>query len=238
VGDFLAVDHFSCRVEATGFGIYARSVTTPLPIDVWSDVVCPFCYIGSVQLDQAIELFEHAVDVTYHAFELDPEAPDSTDEALDEILAQKYQMPVERARAMNARLADQAAELGLALSFATVKRANSLNAHRLIDLAASQGQGAAMRERLFRAYFSDGLLISDHDTLNALADEVGVSGAPALWQSDTFVLEVRADEQEAHDLGINGVPAFIIDRQLLVSGAQGAESIASALRQAWESREA
>ncbi|MGC2486143.1 MAG: DsbA family oxidoreductase [Acidimicrobiales bacterium] len=211
-------------------------MSTPLPIDVWSDVVCPFCYIGSVQLTQAIELFEHDVEVRYHAFELDPDAPASTDEALDEVLAAKYQMPIERARTMNAHLAAQAAPLGLALSFDSVRRANSLDAHRILDLAATQGRGAAMRERLFRAYFSDGLLISDHDTLNALAEEVGVSGAAALWESNTFVDTVRADEREAHDLGLNGVPAFIIDRRLLVSGAQGAESIASALRQAWESR--
>jgi predicted DsbA family dithiol-disulfide isomerase len=212
-------------------------MTTPLAIDVWSDVVCPFCYIGTVQLDQAVELFEHDVDVTYHAFELDPEAPASTDEALDQILAAKYQMPVEQARAMNARLADQAAQLGLDLSFETVRRANSLDAHRVIDLATSQGRGVAMRERLFRAYFSDGLLISDHDTLNALADEVGVSGAPSLWEGDALVSDVRADEREARELGLNGVPAFILDGRLLVSGAQGADAIGRALDQAWESRE-
>ncbi len=212
-------------------------MTTPLAIDVWSDVVCPFCYIGSVQLDQAIELFDHDVDVTYHAFELDPEAPASTDEALDEILAAKYQMPVDQARTMNARLADQAAQLGLALSFETVRRANSLDAHRLIDLATSQGLGEEMRERLFRAYFSDGLLISDHDTLNVLADEVSVNGAPALWESDALVSDVRTDEREAHDLGLHGVPAFVLDRRLLVSGAQGADAIGRALSHAWESRE-
>ena len=221
----------------SAFSTYARAMATPLPIDVWSDVVCPFCYIGSVQLDQAIELFEHEVDVTYHAFELDPEAPASSDEVLDEILATKYQMPVERARAMNARLASQAAQLGLALSFETVRRANSFDAHRLIDLATTQGRGAAMRERLFRAYFTEGLLISDHDTLNALADEIGVTRASELWEDESFVSDVRGDEREAHDLGLNGVPAFVLDRRLLVSGAQGAEAIANALRQAWESRE-
>ncbi|HTT58596.1 MAG TPA: DsbA family oxidoreductase [Acidimicrobiales bacterium] len=212
-------------------------MTTPLAIDVWSDVVCPFCYIGSAQLDRALEGFQHDVAVTYHAFELDPNAPAATDEPLDEVLAQKYQIPAERARAMNARLADQAAQLGLTLSFATVRRANSLDAHRVLDLATSQGHGGAMRERLFRAYFSDGLLISDHDTLNALAAEVGVSGAPELWEGDALVSEVRRDEQEARNLGLNGVPAFVLDRRLLVSGAQGAEAIGQALAQAWESRE-
>jgi predicted DsbA family dithiol-disulfide isomerase len=221
----------------TACSTYARAMATPLAVDVWSDVVCPFCYIGSVQLDQAIEQFEHDVDVTYHAFELDPEAPASSDEALDEILAAKYHMPVERARTMNARLAAQGAQLGLALSFETVRRANSFDAHRLIDLATTQGRGAAMRERLFRAYFTEGRLISDHDTLNALADELGVTGAPDLWEGESFVDSVRDDEREARDLGLSGVPAFVLDRRLLVSGAQGAEAIANALRQAWESSE-
>jgi predicted DsbA family dithiol-disulfide isomerase len=211
-------------------------MSTPLAIDVWSDVVCPFCYIGSVQLNHALELFDHDVEVRYHAFELDPDAPASSDEALDEILAAKYQMPVDRARAMNARLADQAAQLGLDLAFGNVRRANSFDAHRLIDLATVQERGAAMRERLFRAYFTEGLLISDHDILNTLADEVGVTGAAVLWEGESSVDSVRGDERAAYELGLTGVPAFVIDRRLLVSGAQGGEAIANALRQAWESR--
>jgi predicted DsbA family dithiol-disulfide isomerase len=121
-------------------------------------------------------------------------------------------------------------------SFDTVRRANSFDAHRLIALAATQGLADAMTTRLFRSYFSDGLLISDRETLNTLADQVGVRGAPELWTSNAFVDEVRKDEVDAHNLGINGVPAFLIDQRVMVSGAQGVRALADALRQTWATR--
>jgi predicted DsbA family dithiol-disulfide isomerase len=207
-----------------------------MTVDVWSDVVCPFCYLGTRQLAQAIEIFERPVDVTHHAFELDPHAPASINETLEELLASKYGMPVERAQAINQRLAGQAKEAGLTFAFATVRPSNSFDAHRLIALAASQGLADAMTTRLFRSYFSDGLLISDRETLNILADQVGVRGAQDLWDSKDFVDEVRRDEIDAHNLGINGVPAFLIDERVMVSGAQGVEAIADALREAWATR--
>jgi predicted DsbA family dithiol-disulfide isomerase len=208
-----------------------------LTVDVWSDVVCPFCYLGTRQLAHAIDLFEHPVEVIPHAFELDPHAPASSDESLDELLSKKYQMPVEQAQAAHRRLHAQGQQLGIDFSFATVRRANSFDAHRLIALAASQGHATAMATRLFHSYFSDGLLISDRETLNALADQVEVKGAPDLWTSNAFVEEVRRDEVDAHNLGINGVPAFLLDQRVMVSGAQGVEALADALRQTWATRE-
>jgi predicted DsbA family dithiol-disulfide isomerase len=209
-----------------------------LSIDVWADVVCPFCYLGSEQLARAIERFDHSVDVTHHAFELDPNAPASSDQSLDELLATKYQMPVERARALHRRLEGQGKELGVAFSFDTVQRANSFDAHRVIALASSQDLGDAMNRRLFRAYFSDGVLISDRDQLSSLANEVGVVDVDELWNGEEFVAEVRADETTAHDLGITGVPAILIDQRVMVLGAQGVDDIADALRHAWASRAA
>jgi predicted DsbA family dithiol-disulfide isomerase len=208
-----------------------------LTVDVWSDVVCPFCYLGTRQLAQAIELFEHPVEVIPRAFELDPHAPASSDESLDELLSKKYQMPVEQAQAAHRRLTAQGQQLGIDFSFATVRRANSFDAHRLIALAATQGHANTMATRLFHSYFSDGLLISDRETLNTLADQVGVSDAPELWTSNAFVEEVRRDEVDAHNLGINGVPAFLIDQRVMVSGAQGVDALADALRQSWATRE-
>jgi predicted DsbA family dithiol-disulfide isomerase len=208
-----------------------------LTVDVWSDVVCPFCYLGTRQLAQAIDLFDHLVEVIPHAFELDPHAPASSDESLDELLSKKYQMPVEQAQAAHRRLQAQGQQLGIDFSFATVRRANSFDAHRLIALAATQGNANAMATRLFHSYFSAGLLISDRETLNTLADQVGVSGAPELWTSNVFVEEVRRDEVDARDLAINGVPAFLIDQRVMVSGAQGVEALADALRQTWATRE-
>jgi predicted DsbA family dithiol-disulfide isomerase len=208
-----------------------------LTIDEWSDVVCPFCYLGSRQLAQAIEIFGHPVALNHHAFELDPHAPASTNESLDDLLSKKYQMPMEQARAAHRRLHAQGQELGIDFSFDTVRRANSFDAHRLIALASSQGRGDAMATRLFRSYFSDGLLISDRQTLNTLADQVEVRGAQDLWDSEAFVEDVRKDEVDAHNLGINGVPAFLIDQRLMVSGAQGVQAIARALQEAWATRE-
>jgi predicted DsbA family dithiol-disulfide isomerase len=208
-----------------------------LTVDVWSDVVCPFCYLGTRQLAQAIEIFEHPVEVTHHAFELDPHAPASSTESLEELLSAKYQMPVEQARAAHRRLHAQGQQLGIDFSFETVRRANSFDAHRLIALAATQGLAHTMATRLFHSYFTDGLLISDRETLNTLADQVGVRGAAELWSSTAYVEDVRKDEVDAQNLGINGVPAFLLDRRVMVSGAQGTQALADALRQTWATRE-
>lgn len=211
-------------------------MSNALSVDVWSDVVCPFCYLGSQQLTQAIARFEHDVEVTHHAFELDPNSPASFTESLEELVANKYQMPVERANALHRRLEGQASEVGLTFNFAIARPANSLDAHRLIALATTQGLGEAMSTRLFRAYFSEGLLISDREVLDSLATDVGVRDAFTLWDGEDFVKDVRADEEAAHSLGINGVPAFVIDQRLMVSGAQGVEAIVTALRDAWDTR--
>jgi predicted DsbA family dithiol-disulfide isomerase len=206
-----------------------------LVIDVWSDVVCPFCYLGSRQLAAALETFEHRdeVVVRHRAFELDPSKPEVIGRPLEELVAEKYQIPVERSRALHRNLEEQAGTYGMTWSFADAKATNSFDAHRLIALASSQGLGEAMSQRLFAAYFSDGLLISDHDVLNVLADEVGVTGASDLWAGDAFSAEVRADEGEASELGISGVPAMLMDHKFMVLGAQGTDKIADVLRRAW-----
>lgn len=209
-------------------------------IDVWSDVVCPFCYLGARQLDQALEQFEHRDEVVlaHHAFELDPNTPLGLNQTLEELVATKYDMPVERARALHDRLQAQAQALGVTMAFDKARPTNTFDAHRLIALSATQGLSDPMSKRLFRAYFSEGLLISDHDQLNELASEVGVSDAPSLWKSDVFTSEVRADERSAMELGITGVPALLIDSKFMVLGAQGVEQILDVLRRAWERRAA
>ncbi len=211
-----------------------------LAIDVWSDVVCPFCYLGSRQLDVALGQFEHGEDVVVrrHAFELDPSAPHDYAVTLPELLAEKYDMPVERARSLNERMEIEAKEFGLTWSMKNARPANSFDAHRLIALAAKQRKGAAMADRLFRAYFSDGLLISDHDTLDTLAEECGVEGAASLWSSDDFSQDVRSDEQRAADLGITGVPSLLIDDKFMVVGAQGSDHLLEVLNRAWSRRAA
>jgi predicted DsbA family dithiol-disulfide isomerase len=211
-----------------------------LVIDVWSDVVCPFCYLGSHRLDDALAQFEHRdhVEVRRRAFELDPSAPHDYGVTLPELLAKKYAMPIERARSLNQRLEAEAGELGLSWSMKDAKPANTFDAHRLIALASHQSKGAVMTERLFRAYFSDGLLISDRDTLTTLALECSVSDAPRLWSGDEFIRDVRDDERRASELGITGVPSFVIDERLMVVGAQGSDQLLKVLNEAWSSRAA
>lgn len=209
-------------------------------IDVWSDVVCPFCYLGRRQLALAVDQFEHREDVTLRqrAFELDPRAKVAYDRPLDELVAAKYAIPVAQVHTMHERLEGQARELGMAWSFATAKPTNTLDAHRVIALASTQGLGDETSERLFRAYFSEGELVSDHQRLSELAGDVGVRDVDALWEGDAFVDVVRADEAAAEELGITGVPCFLIDTKFMVMGAQGAEHILDVVRRAWARRAA
>ncbi|HVB50950.1 MAG TPA: DsbA family oxidoreductase [Acidimicrobiales bacterium] len=211
-----------------------------MSVDLWSDVICPFCYLGSRQLGRAIAQFEHGRDVVviHHAFELDPNTPLDFTQTLEELVATKYAMPVEKARELHRRLEAQAQEFDMTWSFASAKPTNSFDAHRLIALSATQGLSAAMSQRLFQAYFSDGLLISDRGQLNELARAVGVVNASSLWESDAFSAEVRADETSANELGITGVPAILIDEKFMVLGAQGVDQMVDVLRRAWERRAA
>ena len=211
-------------------------VENSLTVDVWGDVVCPFCYLGFQQLRRALSNFDHAeaVSVTHHAFELDRGAPQAPEGSLNEMLAAKYGLPLDRAAALNQRVSDSALALGMVWSLDRARPANTFDTHRLVALAATQGRQEAMLERLFRAYFSDGLLVSDRLTLEQLALEVGVEGAPdALSDDHAFAEEVRRDEEVAARIGITGVPAFVINRRGYVSGAQGEQALLEALNAAW-----
>jgi len=209
-------------------------------IDLWSDVVCPFCYLGTRQLDEALEQFDHREQVTirHRAFELDPGAKLSYDRPLVELVANKYAIPVAQVHALHERLESNAEAVGMTWSLDTAQPTNTFDAHRVIALASNQGQGDEMSERLFRAYFSEGVLVSDHNELSALAREVGVSGVDDLWDDDAFVEEVRSDEAAARELGISGVPCFLVDSKFMVAGAQGSVEILEVLRRAWARRAA
>ncbi len=207
-------------------------------IDVWADVVCPFCYLATRQLAEALGHFEHRDDVVLRprAFELDRSAPLHFERSLAELVAQKYSMPVERVHDMHARMEGEARELGMEWSFDAVRPTNSFDAHRLIALGSSQDRGHETAERLFRAYFCEGRLISDRDTLTELARDVGLDGADELWLGDGFAKEVRSDEEAAEELGITGVPCLLLDEKFMVVGARGAHEILEVLRRAWARR--
>jgi predicted DsbA family dithiol-disulfide isomerase len=206
-------------------------------VEIWSDVVCPWCYIGKRRFESALDRFEHrdAVEIDFRSFELNPNAQADEGTNLDEMLARKYGFGVEQARVLNARVVNAAAGEGLHYRLDIAKHGNTMNAHRLIHLAAAEGRQAAMKERLLAAYFTEGKPVSNHDTLVELATEVGIDSARAraVLDSDEFTDEVHSDEREAMELGITGVPFFVINRRYGVSGAQPPDVLLNALETAW-----
>ena len=153
-------------------------------------------------------------------------------------MAAKYAMPVSQVHAMHERLEANAEALGMTWSLDTARPTNTFDAHRVIALATSQGLGDVASERLFRAYFCEGELLSDRDRLSALATDAGVHDVAALWESGALADEVRYDEAAAQELGITGVPCFLMDSKFMVAGAQGSEEILAVLQRAWARRAA
>ena len=210
----------------------------PLTVEIWSDVVCPWCYIGKRRFEAALERFGHADEVTvmWRSFELDQEAPKVAEGTATERLAAKYGMSLERAQQLHAEMTERAAEEGLDFRFDLARGGNTFDAHRLIHLAATYGHQAAAKERLMRAYFTEGEPIADPETLIRVVSEVGVDPAEArdVLQTDRFAEDVREDELLASQLSIQGVPFFVLDRRFGVSGAQPPEVLVQALQKAWE----
>jgi predicted DsbA family dithiol-disulfide isomerase len=210
----------------------------PLTVEIWSDVVCPWCYIGKRRFETALQGFEHADEVTvmWRSFELDPEAPKVVEGPYAERLAAKYGMTVERATQLGIEMTERAAAEGLEFHLGRSRSGNTFDAHRLIHLAATSGHQAAAKERLLKAYFTDGELISDPDTLVRVMADVGVDAGEAhdVLQTDRFADDVRQDELLASRLGIQGVPFFVLDRRYGVSGAQTSDVLLEALEKSWE----
>jgi predicted DsbA family dithiol-disulfide isomerase len=206
-------------------------------IEIWSDVVCPWCYIGKRRIESALERFEHRDDVTvtWRSFELDPTAERDPEGSASERLASKYGMTVEEAAARQAQIAALAAEEGLDYHLELTRGGNSFDAHRLIQLGKERGIQDAVKERLMRGYFTEGARIGDHDTLARLAAEAGLpeAEARAVLESDRYAGAVREDEELARRIGINGVPFFVLGRRYGVSGAQPADVLVQALDQSW-----
>jgi predicted DsbA family dithiol-disulfide isomerase len=211
-------------------------------VEIWSDIACPWCYVGKRRFEAALAGYEHRDDVTvtWRSFELDPGAPPERGVSGAEHLAAKYGFSVEQAQSRQAQLAALAAEDGLDLRFDRVRGGNTFDAHRLVHLAAAHGMQDAMEERLMRAYLSEGELISDHATLARLAAEVGLPAGEVaeLLAGERFAAEVRDDERTGAALGITGVPFFVVDRAFGASGAQPPEVLRGLLDRAWEARPA
>jgi predicted DsbA family dithiol-disulfide isomerase len=204
-------------------------------VDIWSDLVCPWCYIGKRRFETALATFDHRdrVTVVHRAFQLDPTMPKGQLFRHRDVLMRKYGMTEAQVAAAQARLEELAAEEGLEYHLAESRTGNTLDAHRLVRLAGEQNVQDAVIERLFRAHFSEGRSLFDDGSLVSLAEEAGLEGARGLLAGNRLAAEVVADHREAGAMGANGVPFFLLADEYSVSGAQSPAVFAAALRRAW-----
>ena len=213
-------------------------------IEIWSDVVCPWCYIGKRRFEQALEEFpdRDEVEVVYRSFELDPRAPEQGSESVVEALGRKYGGGPAAGRQMVDQVTRVASEVGLAFDFADATHSRTLDAHRLLHLALAEGGPelqSRLKESFLAAYFTRARSMGDPKVLREVAISAGLEPARVdeVLASEQFAEDVQADLTEARELGISGVPFFVLDRRLAVSGAQPVELFADALERAWrESR--
>jgi predicted DsbA family dithiol-disulfide isomerase len=209
-------------------------------VEIWSDIACPWCYVGKRRFEAALAGFEHRdeVTVTWRSFELDPAAPRERGGDRAAHLAEKYGVSVERAIEMQDHMTNVAAGDGLEFRFDIARSGNTFDAHRVLHLAAEHGLQDAMKERLMRAYLTEGALIGDPEALERLGVESGLPREAVLevLASDRYAADVRADERTAAELGIHAVPFFVVDRALGASGAQPPEVLGEMLRRGWALR--
>ncbi|HEX4015482.1 MAG TPA: DsbA family oxidoreductase [Frankiaceae bacterium] len=210
-----------------------------MKVEIWSDVVCPWCYIGKRRFEKALAEFAHRddVEIEWKAFELDPSAVSGARHEGDYAgrLARKYGMDVEQARQMLDSMTATAAAEGLDFHFERAVRANTVDAHQVIHLAGLRGVQDAVKERLLRGYFTEGEAVADRETLVRLAAEAGLDASEvrSALEGQSYLPNVREDQREAQAFGISGVPFFVIDRKYGVSGAQPPAALLEVLEQAW-----
>jgi len=208
-----------------------------MQVEIWSDVVCPWCYLGKRHFEQALERFPHRdeVEVIYRSFELDPTAPPGVTRPTVDVLASKYGMGPGQARDAQRQMEQRAAQDGLTFRMEGLRSGNTRDAHRLLQLAGARGRQAELAERLYRAYFTDQASVFDHSSLAGLAAEAGLDPdeARAVLAGDEYGPAVDADERTARSFGISGVPFFVVDRRYGISGAQPAPAITQVLERVW-----
>ena len=208
-----------------------------MKVEIWSDVMCPFCYIGKRRFENALNQlpFNNEIEIEWKAFQLDPSIKKEPGKKIHEYLAERKGFSVEKAKELNGQVTSMAAAEGLQYNFDKAVVANSFDAHRFANLAKKNGKGLEAEESLFKAYFTEGKDISDHDTLIQLGIDIGLDGAVVkqALESDAYTKDVQKDIAEAEALAIRGVPFFVIDRKYAVSGAQAVETFVQALNQSY-----
>lgn len=204
-------------------------------VEIWSDVVCPWCAVGKARFEQALTAFEHSdeVQVRWRSFELDPDRRGSVHGDYATMLARKYRTDRTQAQAMIDRMTQAGAAEGVTFRFDIARPGNTFDAHRLLHLAADRGIQGQVKQRLLTGYHAEGVSIADHDALTELAVDAGLDRDEVrrVLAGDAYTEAVRADEAQARDYGITGVPFFVLDARAGISGAQPSEHLLQALRQ-------
>lgn len=208
-----------------------------MKVDIWSDVRCPFCYIGKRKFENALEKFPHKndVEVNWHSFELDPSLETNTGVSAIEHISEIKGISKVQAERMQEHVINVAKEVGLDFDFKKSVVANSFNAHRLIQFAKTKGLGNEIEEQLFKAHFTEGKNIDDKETLIQTGMAIGLDGNEIreMLASDAFAKEVKQDEMHAQSIGVRGVPFFVLNDKYAVSGAQSPDTFLEVLNQTW-----
>ncbi len=209
-----------------------------LKVQIWSDIMCPFCYIGKRRMEEALTLFEHqeSVEIEWKSFELDASFRPSPDDKVFEHLAEKYQKDTDWAQTMLDDMTQNAKTVGLDFHFEKAVLANSHNAHRLLHLAKKHHLANELEELLFKAYLTDGKDLNNLNTLSELGIEVGLDNAAVatVLNSEAYSKEVKQDIHQANAIGVSGVPFFVFDNKYAISGAQPAMTFLQTLEKVWQ----
>jgi predicted DsbA family dithiol-disulfide isomerase len=220
-----------------------HDVTEPIKVDIWSDIACPWCYIGKRKFEAGSGLFAgegdgRAVEIEYHSYELSPDTPVDFDGSEIDFLAGHKGMPADQVQQMLGRVTSIAESVGLDYHFDTLKHTNTVKAHQLVHYAKHHGKQIEAKERLLKAYFVEGRHVGRIEDLADLAAEIGLDRDDVIrsLEADEYLADVRADQAQAQEYGIQGVPFFVIDGKYGVSGAQEAATFAQVLDQVWSER--
>lgn len=205
-----------------------------MKVEIWSDIMCPFCYIGKRKFEMSLEQFDQkeAVEIEWKSFQLNPELRSQPNKSIHEYLSEAKGWSLEKAKELNQQVAEMGKEVGLDFQFDKVKVSNTLLAHRLVQLAKTLGKGNEAEAALFEAHFVEGKGVDQAETLFEIGEKIGLSqeGIQTLFDSDVYTDEVRMEQYQAQQIGVRGVPFFVFDQKFAVSGAQAPELFAQALK--------